>query len=195
MEALATLAEDLFERARPFGQSEFIAPATLLLAEFRRSRGDDDGARAALGTFMESTEPSPNFRALFMPVAVRSMVALGDIDGAEKMIPDHSDASTARHRVSLLTARAVVAEARGDLEGALDGYREAAELWGTHGFRLELGLTLTGAGRCLLQLGRREEAIQALAGSREVLTPLRAAPALSEIDELLGDESEQLGSA
>jgi tetratricopeptide (TPR) repeat protein len=91
------------------------------------------------------------------------MVALGDIDGAEKMIPDHSDASTARHRVSLLTARAVIAEARGDFERALGIYREASDLWRTHGFLLELGLTLTGAGRCLLQLGRRDEAIEALA--------------------------------
>jgi tetratricopeptide (TPR) repeat protein len=143
--------------------------------------------------FVQSTEPSPNFRALFVPVAVRALVSLGDIDAAAAMIPEHSDARTARHRVSLLTARAVVAEGRGRCEEALEDYQEAIELWRAHGSRLELGLTLTGAARCLLLVGRSGEADALLTQAREVLAPLRARPALAEIDALLGVEAAETG--
>ena len=78
---------------------------------------------------------------------------------------------------------------------ALAGYKQAIALWRAHGFQLELGLTRIGAARCLLDLDRRDEAADALAGARDVLRPLRAAPALAEIDDLLGDDLErQLGS-
>jgi class 3 adenylate cyclase/tetratricopeptide (TPR) repeat protein len=191
---LAELADELLERARPFG-GEFGAPAALLVAETRRAEGDRPGARRALDGFTEITETSPNFRALFAPIAARALVALGDADGAERIIPAHSDARTDRHRVSLLTARAVVAEARGLDHDALAGYKLAISLWRAHGFRLELGLTLIGAARCLLELDRRDDAADALVEARDVLRPLHAAPALAEIADLLGEDLERrLGS-
>ena len=156
-------------------------------------RGVDDLVNDAMRAFAEQTQGSANFRALFVPVAVRALVALGDVDAAKAMIPTHSDARTARHRVSILTARAVVAEARNRCEEALEGYREAIELWRAHGFRLELGLTLTGEARCLLELGRDDEAEPLLREAREVLTPLRARPALAEVEALLGEEAAELG--
>ena len=194
LDDLTELADQLLERALPFG-GEFGSPAALLVAETRRAAGDDAGARLAIDRFTEITEPSPNFRALFAPVAARALVALGDVDGAERLIPDHSDARTKRHRVSLVTAKAVVAEARGSFPEALAGYAEAFTLWRSHGFRLELGLTLIGAARCLLELDRRDDAAAALVEARDVLRPLHAAPPLAEIGDLLGDDLErQLGS-
>ncbi|MGZ8652147.1 MAG: ATP-binding protein [Actinomycetota bacterium] len=187
---LAEVVDTLLEQARPFG-GEFGAPAALLVAEIRRAAGDEAGVYRALDAFTEITEPAPNFRALFAPIAARALVALGDIDGALRLIPDHSDARTKRHRVSLLTARAVVAEARGMYPVALDGYKQALALWRAHGFQLELGLTRIGAARCLLALDRRDEAADALAEARDVLRPLRAAPALAEIADLLGDDLER----
>ena len=117
-EGLAELADDLLEHARPFG-GEFGAPAALLVTETHRAAGDLAHAREGIDAFAELTEASPNFRALFAPIAARALVALGDVDGAERLIPEHSDARTKRHRVSLLTARAVVAEARGRYPEAL----------------------------------------------------------------------------
>ncbi|MGZ6545115.1 MAG: hypothetical protein ACXVEI_07365, partial [Actinomycetota bacterium] len=185
MHGLVETADDLLDRATPFAQSEIVAPATLLAAECRRNAGDVEGARAALRAFADITQTVPNFRALFVPVAARALVALGDIDEAERMIPDHSDASTARHRVSLLTARSIVTEARGRCGDALATYLEAVALWRAHGFRLELGLTLVGMGRCLLKLDREEEGHAVFSEAREVLRPLHARPALDEVDELL----------
>ena len=193
-EGLAEVADALLEFATPFG-GEFGAPAALLVAETHRAAGDAEGARRGVDTFAELTAISPNFRALFAPIAARALVALGDIDLAERLIPDHSDARTKRHRVSLMTARAVVAEARGLTSDALTGYKLSISQWRTHGFRLELGLTLVGAARCLLELDRRDEATDALVEARDVLRPLHAAPALAEIADLLGGDLErQLGS-
>ena len=179
----------LLKHALPFGV-EFAAPASLLMAETRLLHDDAAEARRALDTFVEITQSSANFRALFAPVAVRALVALGDIESAEDLIPDRSDARTKRHQVSLLTARTIVAEARGRLDEALAGYEEASGLWRSYGFRLELGLTLTGTARCLRHLERSDEAADALAEARDVLGSLSAAPALAEIAELLGDELE-----
>jgi hypothetical protein len=74
---------------------------------------------------------------------------------------------------------------------ALAGYKLSIALWRAHGFQLELGLTRIGAARCLLGLDRWDEAADSLAGAREVLLPLRAAPFLDEIDALLGDDLER----
>ena len=193
-EGLADLADDLLEQARPFG-GEFGAPAALLVTETHRVAGDAAHARAGIEAFAELTEASPNFRALFAPIAARALVALGDVDDAERLIPDHSDARTKRHRVSLLTARAVVAEARGLYPEALAGYKLAIALWRAHGFQLELGLTRIGAARCLIELDRWDEAAVRWPGLATSCCPLRAAPPLAEIDELLGDDLERrLGS-
>jgi tetratricopeptide (TPR) repeat protein len=189
-EGLAELADRLLEQARPFG-GEFGAPAALLVVETRRAAGDLAGAHSALDAFTEITADTPNFRALFAPIAARALIALGDVDGAERLIPDHSDARTKRHRASLLTARAAVAEARGTYPDALAGYKQALALWRAHGFQLELGLTRTGAARCLLALDRGDEAADALAEARDILRPLRAAPALAEIADLLGEDLER----
>ena len=101
----------------------------------------------------------------------------GDVDLAERLIPDHSDARTKRHRVSLMTARAVVAEARGLTSDALAGIQAVDQPSGVRtASSSELGLTLIGAARCLLELDRRDEAADALVEARDVLRPLRAAP-------------------
>jgi tetratricopeptide (TPR) repeat protein len=193
LDELDEVVEDLLDRARPFVAAEYVAPAILLAAEYRRRRGDVEGAREAMRSFAETTADSPNFRALFIPVAVRSLVELGDVDAAEALIPTHTDARTARHHVSILTARAIVAEARGHFEEALAAYREAIDRWREHGFQLELGRTLTGAARCLIRLGRDGEAEPLLVEARDVLVPLRARPAVTEVEALLNAETAELG--
>ena len=85
-EGLAELADGLLEQARPFGV-EFGAPAALLVAETHRVAGDLALAREGIEAFRELTEASPNFRALFVPIAARALVALGDVEDAERLIP------------------------------------------------------------------------------------------------------------
>jgi hypothetical protein len=54
-------------------------------------------------------------------------------------------------------------------------------------------LTLTAIGRCLVTLGRADEAVEPLREAHDVLAALRAAPAIAEVDRLLADPMELPG--
>ncbi len=73
---------------------------------------------------------------------------------------------------SVLAARAAFAEAGGDLEQALELYREAEERWIELGHRPERAHALLGEGRTLAALGRSIEArakVEAASGIVAVL--------------------------
>jgi len=89
---------------------------------------------------------------------------------------------------SLVGARAVLAEADGDPIAALPLFEEAAKRWADYGFVFGRGLALLGSARCLLALGRRTDATSALHQARDIFAALGAAPALAEVDALLGDQ-------
>jgi tetratricopeptide (TPR) repeat protein len=122
-------------------------------------------------------------------------VDLGGADEATELVRSAGQPSTARHRLSLLSARAIVAEAAGDLDVASDLYRGAAVGWGEYRFGLECARVSLGAGRCLLALGRRHEAVQLLEEARRLLRPLGARPLLAEVDALLAGTAWMGGSA
>jgi hypothetical protein len=52
----------------------------------------------------------------------------------------------------VLTAEAIFAEARGDMEELRDLYQEAAQRWAYYGFVLEEGQAHLGFARCLIAL-------------------------------------------
>jgi hypothetical protein len=81
-----------------------------------------------------------------------------------------------------VTAEAILAEARGELERAAEQYAAAAERWGTFGFLLERGYALVGAGRSLLSLGRGGEAAVKLDEAREIFARLQARPLVTEAE-------------
>jgi hypothetical protein len=89
---------------------------------------------------------------------------------------------------ALVAARAVLAEADGDPEAAVPLFEQAAERWAEYGSVLGRGLALLGSARCLLALGRRTDAEPVLREAREIFAGLGAAPALAEVDALLGDQ-------
>lgn len=105
------------------------------------------------------TRDRANWRALHLPYALRVHIAAGMTDRAERLVPNESEVATARDRHCVSTGRALLAEARGDLERASGLYAEAAERWTEYGFALERGQTLLGAGRCLLALTRPGDAV------------------------------------
>ena len=129
--------------------------------------------------------------------SARALVALGDVDGAERLIPDHSDARTKRHRVHAGHRESGRGGGAWPYAVAVDGYKLAIALWRTHGFQLELGLTRIGAARCLIELDRWDDAAAIRWAVRATCCGHSGAtPSLAEIDELLGDDLERrLGSA
>jgi tetratricopeptide (TPR) repeat protein len=84
-----------------------------------------------------------------------------------------------------VAARAVVAEETGELDEALLLYEDAAARWAEHGFVLGNAEALHGSGRCLVALGRAQQATAPLREARELFAQLGAKPALERVDDLL----------
>jgi ATP/maltotriose-dependent transcriptional regulator MalT len=184
IDAAARLARELLPRAQVIEYAEFAAPALMIAAETELARGDLAAASGHVHEFADVTEDNPEYRGLFVPVAVRLLVAVGDVDGAHRLLPDQAEVRTRRHRLALETALAVIAEARGDA-GAATAYRDVAQAWRDYGFALEEGLTLLGAGRCL-SAATHPAAANLLVQARAVLSSLGARPLIAEIDALTG---------
>jgi tetratricopeptide (TPR) repeat protein len=133
----------------------------------------------------ELTRDAPEYARLFLPVAVRMLVAVGAIDDAEEMIARAGSSGSRRLQLAFETAKAIVAEARGELEDAEARYGSLGERWTAYGFGLEEARARQSRGRVLLALGREEEARGELERARELIEPLGAAPLLADIDALL----------
>jgi hypothetical protein len=120
----------------------------------------------------------------FLADLVRVCVTAGELDRAAALIGDAQPA-VLRHQLSVLTARAVLAEAQGDLRDAAARYAEAADSWQAYGHVLEHGQALLGLGRCRLTL-TEPGTEQALTQARQLFARLQAAPLLAETDRWLG---------
>jgi hypothetical protein len=81
------------------------------------------------------------------PDAVRACVAAGALDLAQSLV-DGMKEPTPRAEHVAVSCRAILAEARGETDAALQLYREAAERWSEWPFVLEQALALTGVERC-----------------------------------------------
>jgi tetratricopeptide (TPR) repeat protein len=184
IEAAAATAEELLPFAREIGYAEYVTPPVVLSAEICLARGDAEGARARIREFAEITRDQEDYRAMFLPVVARVLVAADDVEGVERLVAATGPEASPRGRLSAVTARAVLAEARGDLEAALDGYREAVAGWGRYGFELERAMGSLGAGRVLLALDRAAEAGDDLDAASQLLRSLRAAPLVEEAEGL-----------
>jgi class 3 adenylate cyclase/tetratricopeptide (TPR) repeat protein len=183
-DAAARLAGELLPQARRMEYAEFTAPALMISAETERARGNLGAASRHVHEFADITEENPEYRGLFVPVAVRLLVAVGDVDGAERIVPDPAGVRTRRHRLGLDTALAVIAEARGEA-GAAARYRDVAAGWGDYGFVLEQGMTMLGEARCLAAEGDPATR-DVIERARSVLSRLGARPLVAEVDDLAG---------
>jgi class 3 adenylate cyclase/tetratricopeptide (TPR) repeat protein len=177
--------EELLPQAREIGYGEFLAPALMIAAEVALATGDRPRCRELVGEFEDRAKANPEYWRVFLPVAARLLVSLGEVDDARSLLAATGDAGSRRQRLSVLSSRAVVEEVVGAIAAAADRYREAADGWATYGFGLEEASTRTGLARCLLALDREAEARSELGRARALLEPLGARPMLDEIEDLL----------
>jgi hypothetical protein len=178
--------EELLPPARAVGYGEFLAPALVIGAEVALATGDPQLSRSFVDEFVEATASNPEYWRIFLPVAVRVLVAGGATEEASRILAAGFDPNSRRLRLSMTTARAIVEEARGELEAADRDFREVADHWEEYGFTLEEARTRTGLARCLVGLGRLDEAAMEIARARELLEPLGARPMLEEVEALEG---------
>jgi uncharacterized protein HemY len=110
-------------------------------------------------------------------------VAAGEFELAEQLVID-VEAHPARAQYAVLTAHAVLAEAKGDCKEASKLYAEAVERWGRFGIVFEHGQTLLGLGRCLTRMAQ-PQAHERLMEASAIFTGLRARPLMVETDSWL----------
>ena len=178
-------AEDLVVVGRELRDAQVVVPAfvTAGLVALRDGRPQD--ALAIVAELEAMTEIRLDWY-LEGSIAdlVRLCIAAGDVDAARRLL-ERARTFTRRHLLSVATARAALAEADGDDEGAAARFDEAAEGWADYGHVPATGGALLGAARCLGRLGRAEAAHRR-ARAREVFAGLGADPLVAEVDRLSG---------
>jgi len=184
----AVLVEEFVPLARDARDAQVLVPALAVAALVAQAGGDLAAAVGFVDEIEESTrEVADNHRAFMVDELAAVSVEAGDLDSIRRLV-DSIRLTAGRTGHALVGARAVLAEADGDPEAALLLFEEAAKRWAEYGYVLGRGLALLGSARCLLALGRRTDATPVLRQARDIFAALEAAPALAEVDALLGDQ-------
>jgi class 3 adenylate cyclase/tetratricopeptide (TPR) repeat protein len=185
LEGAVARTRDILPRVQRIGYAEYEAPAYAQLAELAVARGSEREARAMLDAFARASASDRLWRTTLLPVVVRILARLGDLERARALVTDPPPVMSERERLSLASARAILAEAEGDHARAAGAYREAVDGWRAYGMPIELGQLLVGLARCERSLGRVDAARDAARAAIEVLTPLDAHPLAREAEGLL----------
>ena len=175
----------IVDGARQLGRSDLttqgLGGAAVVYAALR-----EQDAAVALLTEIEATEDLADATELatYLPPIVRAAIDLGELDLGRRLA-GHLTPRYPCAEHSLAMVQALLAEAAGQFEPAVDGYREAASRWNAFGMVIEEGFAWLGLGRCLLSIGRMSDAAEALRSSRDIFTRCGMDPALKETDDLL----------
>ena len=189
--AQATLLVDEFlPRASRIGDLQVLARVVPVAGIVKQAEGNVDAAVQCVKDFAVTTRQAPaSYRAQPLPDLVRICVAAGEFELAEQLMSD-VEAHSARAQHALLTAQAVLAEAKGNFKGASKLYGEAVERWSRFGIVFEHGQTLLGLGRCLTRLAQ-PQAHKPLMEATTIFTGLRARPLMVETNSWLRQSTAQ----
>jgi class 3 adenylate cyclase/tetratricopeptide (TPR) repeat protein len=180
----APLAEWVVEQGRAMPTSSLLCRALPVLAAVRLGQRRSTDALALLSEF----EQAPNGRATgdyaeALPVVMRTALAAGDqdlagriVDGVQPLLPVH--------QLGLLTASALLAEARGDFAEADARFADAATRW--HSFQMpwEHAHALLGHARCLLAMGAIGVE-DVLREARDIFSSLEANHSIANVNALM----------
>jgi class 3 adenylate cyclase/tetratricopeptide (TPR) repeat protein len=152
------------------------------LAAARMSLGDAGAALDLLERFESMSSGRSPHLGTGLPFALRTAVEAGDEELAGRFAERERRATAQRafESCALGSFDAMMAERSGDVEGAAAAFARAATAWSAFGVPLEEALARLGEGRCLMALGRAEQAKPALVEAHAVFARLGAMPAVSE---------------
>jgi hypothetical protein len=182
--AAADMVERFLPRARETAEPQILLPALLVAGLVRHAQGATDAALALIEELQRASQGRQVFRGAQLTDALRICASAETVPLAERLLADAPEAA-ARDRFSALSARAVLAEMRGELDTAVETFSEAAGRWASYGHPWEEAHARFGAGRCLLALGRPTEALVSLREARDLFGRLGAGPVIAEVDERL----------
>jgi class 3 adenylate cyclase/tetratricopeptide (TPR) repeat protein len=188
------LARDDIDRARTDADTsvtliegtdipQSITPSLTLAAGVAAAMGDRTRALELLSELEERTRGRARSRGIEAAEAARIAAAVGDLAAVERILADPFP-PVQRADLQRLTARAVLTEASGAYDEALELHAESAQAWASFGHLYERAHAHAGAGRCALALGHEGDAD--LAEARRLFEQLGARRHLAELDELRG---------
>jgi tetratricopeptide (TPR) repeat protein len=176
--------EWFLSRGRHIGDLQIVAQVLTIAALVEQASGDLTAAIQLVEELERVTRDGPAcYRAMPLPEVARLCKAAG-MPGLIQQFLEGADAPAARYQHCLVTARAVLAEAQGDLEEAANRYADAGDRWKSFEVLLEHGHALLGLGRCAARLGH-SGARDHLLEARRIFTELDARPLLAETDDWL----------
>jgi class 3 adenylate cyclase/tetratricopeptide (TPR) repeat protein len=186
LEDVRSIIDALLPKAREIEDVQLLAPVLAAAALVDEKRGDPGGARRLLEELHESTRVSPAWRLELLTYIARIGSSIGEIDLVARAVDEvNLRATTTWATHSLVTAEAVLDEAREELDSATERYSDAAKRWRDLGVVPERGLALLGLGRCQVRLGRYDDSAAALREARQLFAGLGARPLIAETDALL----------
>jgi hypothetical protein len=182
----AALEPAFLDRARELRDPQDLGPALAAAAAQRLAIGEI----AAAGDLIDELERvtrgrDPSQRVHELPHAARVCLAAGRMKAAEALIPSRRAPTYTRARLCLASARAIIAESRGNLARAVEVYESAAAGWLTFGNPLEEAHARIGVGRCLAGLGQGDAARRSLLEARRIGRTLGAVMVVGEADRRL----------
>jgi hypothetical protein len=183
LEAAAALGQWVAERARQIAHPHVLAFAYPPAAALRAARGDAPGARALLA---ELSNASPAREVASYAANLASAIRAALAADAPGLAVGLANALEPRHQLqqhAVVTARALLAEHRGQHAEAASLFADAAGRWEQFEMPWERAQALLGQGRCLLALG--QPATVPLRAARDIFASLSAGPVLTGVDRLL----------
>jgi class 3 adenylate cyclase/tetratricopeptide (TPR) repeat protein len=160
------------------------------LMEIRACFGLHDAALRDLETVLaiEHHDDTDNFNGHALPTMVRAACYGGRVDLAERILSEVARTFPFTTH-SQVAGKALVAEQRGQLEDAAEGFRDAAERWALFTTPIEEAHSHLGHARCLIALGRSADAAGPLASARALCERIGLVPMLAEVSSLEGSTS------
>jgi class 3 adenylate cyclase/tetratricopeptide (TPR) repeat protein len=178
----ADLAAQFLPMAREIRDLQVLLPALGTAALIERATGNASSAVRLIEEWSEKGREGTNWlRGLNLADALAVLTAERASESARALIEGFRP-RCAHENHALVTGRAIMAETQGEAEQGGRLYREASERWAGYGNVVERGHCLLGAARCLVGLGRPNEAVGHLRDARDVFVGVRAEPLVMEVD-------------
>jgi len=153
------------------------------MARILADAGDHEAARRLLADILDPTL-SQSGSGEDLRDAVPAAVAIGDLEVAERLL-DRALPPWPHLQYQSIAGRARVAEARAAYDEAVAGHAEAGDWWAAFGSLPDEADARLGLGRCMVVLGRLEDATPALERARALYERMGARPGVAEADALL----------
>lgn len=185
LEEVRRLVSEMLPAARDIKDQQLLAPTLSGAISVAFADGDVAQARQLINEYEEVTSDAPGFRSITIGEVAEPLAAMGLSEQLERLI-DGAREMGMSGAVGLALARGHLASAKGDVTAAVREFTDAAHRAEAAGARLPTAVARIGAGRCLVEGGRLEEARPLLAAARADAEAMGAVRLLAEVDAIEG---------